>query len=200
MVHKRDAHDTHSRDAHRAQEKEHHQRGEDRPQRQIRPHVRHRRLDVAHIVGDQFHAQTGGSQHGLVDLLDTVEHGVLDIDDVRACFPAHRQADDRLAVHARFGIDGEMVEFHVGDVAQPDHAVPAAGNQHVFQLFQSLEAADGAQQVAPLAAVDFSTGHVLVAFTQRRADVHHREAAGSKQRGVQQNAYLPLRTATHIDL
>ena len=83
---------------HRPQEQEHHGGREKCAQRQVQPDVANGGLDVAGILGDQLHLHAVRLQHVPIHSFNSVEHRVLDIDNVRAGLAIDRRKQYRLGV------------------------------------------------------------------------------------------------------
>jgi hypothetical protein len=152
---------------------------------------------IAGILCDKTHFHAGRPQEVRVELLDSVEHCVLDVDHVGAHFAVHPEEQDGLAIRKRKAVDFEVVELDLGDVRQADGGIPSPVDDQFPQLVEILETTNGAQQVTALAGIDLAAGHVLVTSANRVADSRDREFAIGESRGIQEDADLPFSAAAY---
>ena len=92
-----------------------------------------------------------------------------------------------------------MPEPDLGDFAEPNQRVAAGVDDDVFEVLDVVEAADGAQQVAAFARLDFAAGNVAVALLNGAPHLAERQVAFGQSRRVDENLDLARGAAVGRD-
>jgi hypothetical protein len=122
--------------------------------------------------------------------VDQRHHLAFDVDHVGAGLAAHRHAERSAAVGVEKAVDFEVAEPDLGDFAEPGQGIATGVYDDLFEVLDTIEAADGAQQVAPLAGLDFAAGNIAVAFAYRAAQLAYGQVALGQPRRIDQDLDL----------
>ena len=93
-----------------------------------------------------------------------------------------------------------MVQFDEGNITQANQRVTASIDDQIFKRCNGIKPANGAQQIATLAAFYFAAGNVTVTRPDRVPHVENGKLTIRKPCRVQQYPDLPFRATRHIDL
>ena len=93
-----------------------------------------------------------------------------------------------------------MAEPDIGDVLKPNDRAATPHDDQLFQSFGVVEPADGAQEITPLAALDFAARRVAVARGHGATDVTERQFPLRQSCRVEQDLDLFLGASAEADI
>src|SRR5690606_2994109 len=124
-------------------------------------------------------------------LAESVDHG----DRVGARLLDDREDDDGFAVERSRALGVLLGVAHLGDVADPDHAVLADGDRDVPEVRRVADAALDAKLERLRAALDVAAGKLDVLGGERPLDVHRGQPEALEPDGIDRDVDLALSAA-----
>ena len=158
-----------------------------------------RGLDIARVFRDQPHDQAVIFEQAPVQFFDHGQHVLLDADHIGPGLASDREIDHGFAVDIDKGARLKAGLLDPADVPQPDKGLAPAGDHEVLDLFDAVETAARAQQVATLAEIQIAARDIAVAGADGVPHIGQAQRPFSQPDRVHEDPDLPPLAAKQAD-